>query len=342
MTGVERSGGVTYPVKQQLRGEALFIRAFCHFYLVNLYGDVPWVATTEYKDNMRISRTPKDTVYRKIIEDLQAAQRLLGSEDYITGERVRPNKGAVIALLARVYLYREDWVNAETQASLLINNPAYSLNDTLNHVFLQNNPEAIWQLMPNTPAINTWEGNNFILTAAPTTGEANAATLSPQLLHAFENGDQRRSNWVDSVVVDTAVYYFPNKYKVKTGNNLTEYSMVLRLAEQYLVRAEARVHRGNYAGARADINLIRKRAGLPPITFNTQATLLAAIERERRVELFTEWGHRWLDLKRTNRATAVLGRLKAPEWEITAVLYPIPQNEIAKDANLVQNPGYEK
>jgi hypothetical protein len=337
--GVKGSAGITQPVKAQLMGEALFVRAFCHFYLVNLFGAVPLVTRKDYEQNMKVKRTAPDTLYRQIIGDLQDAQSLLGN-NYAGGEKVRPGKAAATALLARVFLYRQDWANAGEQASRVINDPAYRLNDTLHNVFLKNSTEAIWQLMPNTPALNTWEGFNFILTAAPAVTETSAAALSPWLLQAFESGDRRRSSWVDSIKVNAAVYYFPCKYRVKRGDVLTEYSMVLRLAEQYLVRAEARAHLGNFSGACADVNVIRRRAGLPPVNYNTAAALLAAVEHERQVELFTEWGHRWLDLKRTGRANAVLAQVK-PAWQGEAALYPLPLGELAKNAFLQpQNPGY--
>ncbi len=337
--GLQTASGVSDPTKKQLLGEARFIRAFCHFYLVNLFGAVPLITSTDYEVNMVKPRTSVDSVYGQIIDDVRNAQTLLGT-GYIDGQKIRPNKAAATALLARVYLYRKDWVNAEQQATLLINNPAFNLNDTLNEVFLQNSAEAIWQLMPNMPTYNTWEGANFILTAAPAVTAVNATALSPELLAAFEPGDLRRTNWVDSIIVDTSVYFFPYKYKVKRSDYLTEYSMVLRLAEQYLIRAEARAQRGNFRGARRDLNRLRRRAGLQPAVANNLPTLLTTIAHERQVELFTEWGHRWLDLKRTNTAGTVLSHIK-PAWKNTAVLYPLPQNELAKNPLLgAQNQGY--
>jgi hypothetical protein len=332
---------ITAETRRQVQGEVLFIRALCHFYLVNLYGDVPLVTSTSYLVNMNATRTPRETVYQQIMEDLKTAQEWLGN-DYVAGlpERIRPNKAAATALLSRVYLYRQDWANAEAAAGIVINDPRYEL-DELDNVFLKISREAIWRLKPNEPSHNTWEGNNFILNTAPTMSDVNSATLSPYLLEAFESGDKRMQQWVDSVMVDTAAYYFPYKYKIKLGNELTEYSMVLRLAEQYLIRAEARAHLGNLGGARADLNMIRRRAGLPDSYANTRPALLAAIAHERQVELFTEWGHRWLDLKRTNKAHTVLGPLKGQGWQATDTLYPLPQNEMLKNTRMQpQNPGY--
>ena len=116
--------------------------------------------------------------------------------------------------------------------------------------------------------------------------------------------------------------------------------MVLRLAEQYLIRAEARAQQNNISGAQSDVNVIRNRAGLANTTATTQGTLLSAIEHERQIELFAEWGHRWMDLKRTNRADAILGPLKSSNWQSSDVLFPIPLTQIQNDPNFTQNSGY--
>jgi tetratricopeptide (TPR) repeat protein len=344
LEGLAQSSGVTLDTKKQLQGEALFIRAFFHFYLVNLFGDVPYLDSTDYRINIVKARTPAATVYQRIISDLQEAQSKL-SAAYITRERVRPNKWAATAFLARAYLYTGDWAKAEAQATKVIEQESdYSL-DSLNGVFLKNSKEAIWQLMPNnTSGVNTWEGNNFILTTGPASEGTNSAVLSRHLRQSFESGDQRRINWVDSIAVNNGSnvvsYFFSYKYKIQIGTALKEYSMVLRLAELYLLRAEARAQQGNINGARSDLDMIRQRAGLAGTTANTKAALLAAIAHERRVELFTEWGHRWFDLKRTAQADVILDTIKASSWQATDILFPIPQNERALNANLTQNPGY--
>ena len=126
--------------------------------------------------------------------------------------------------------------------------------------------------------------------------------------------------------------------------------MVLRLGEQYLIRAEARARLGsNLSGAIGDLDKIRSRAGLPLIaTTNpgiTQPALIDKIMHERQVELFSEFGHRWFDLKRTNTVDAVMNvvtPLKAAgaPWQPYQALYPIPITELQKAPNLTQNPGY--
>ena len=258
----------------------------------------------------------------------------------VPGERDQPNKWVATALLARALLYTSDWQGAAMQAGAVIENSSlFSLNANLNEVFLKNSTETIWQLKPNGTTINSNEGNMFILISSP-----ELFLLSDQLLKAFEPGDNRRRDWIDSIVVGGNVYYFPFKYKIKTGNDpFNEYSMVLRLAEQYLIRAEARAQINDLAGAQADVNAIRERAGLDDIYPPNQIEMLAAVAQERRVELFTEWGHRWLDLKRTDKIDTVMAVItpqKGGHWDSHQQLYPLPQTELINDQQLVQNPGY--
>ena len=119
--------------------------------------------------------------------------------------------------------------------------------------------------------------------------------------------------------------------------------MVLRLAEQYLIRAEARIELGRLSGdansAAADIDSIRYRAGLEPFTLTAREDLLAEVEKQRRLELFTEWGHRFFDLKRWSKLDAVLGNVKQG-WNSMDSLWPIPQSEILINSHLTQNKGY--
>ncbi len=336
LEGLFASTQVSTSVKTQLVGEAKFIRAFCYFYLVNLFGDVPLVTSSNYLQNDTASRASTSLVYQQIILDLKDAQQDLSPDySFSNGERVRPNKWAATSLLARAYLYEGNWQEAETQSSEVINNTSlYNLVPDLNSVFLANSNEAIWQEEPVLPGLNTNEGSDFILTANPV-----SQALNIGLVADFEPGDQRRISWVDSITESGQTYYFPFKYKIQSGATVTEYSMVFRLAELYLIRAEARVYLNNLSGAEDDLNIIRNRAGLSNTGAADNTTLLNAIMQERRVELFTEWGHRWLDLKRTRQADSVLA-LQKPQWQTTSVLYPIPQSEIQNDPNLSQNPGY--
>lgn len=332
--GVKASTTLSKSIRDQLKGEALFVRAFCHFYLVNLFGDVPLVMTTDYQENAVISKTDTGEIYKQIEKDLLLAIELL-SPDLTDGERVRPNQGTAMALLSRVYLYRENWVKAENMATIVINDGNYALVE-LNDITLSGNKEAIWQLHSSSTAINaaTGEGISFNFPSS-----LNA--LRGELVDAFESGDMRRIEWVR--LVDSS-FYTPFKYKVSgSGTDRSEYSTIFRLAEQYLIRAEARAQQQKLGTAIADLDVIRDRAGLPLISEVNpeigQTELLEVIMHERRVELFTEWGHRWLDLKRTEQAAIVLNSLK-PEFGSEDELYPIPQQELNNNPNLKQNPGY--
>jgi len=137
---------------------------------------------------------------------------------------------------------------------------------------------------------------------------------------------------------------FTAKYKQKSTNMgpmLAEDDVVMRLAEQYLIRAEANAALGKTSESAADLNVLRRRAGLRDLPSDmTKEQLVLQVEKERRAELFVE-GHRWFDIVRTGRANAVFGAAKPATWKPHAVLLPIPQAEMDLNQNLVQNPGYQ-
>ncbi|POY37914.1 RagB/SusD family nutrient uptake outer membrane protein [Solitalea longa] len=349
--GLNNSTMLNPEVKTQLLGEAKFMRAFLYFHLVNLYGDVPLILTSDYITNAQLPRTAKDDVMAQIVTDLKEAQSLLKS-DYVganvlnaTDERVRPNKWAATALLARAYLYQEDYANAVAQSSLVIANTAQYGIEPLNNVFVKNNKESIWQIQATGSffSANTGEGMIFKL---PATGPdfSHIVYMSNGLANSFEAGDQRKENWVGSAVVGATTYYYPNKYKIGSEFVPTsEYSTVLRLAEQYLIRAEAYAKLNKLTEAKNDLLVVRNRAGLLTTTAATKDELLSAILQERKVELFTEWGHRWFDLKRTGKIDAVMtaaALLKGSTWATTKALYPIPLFDLQANNKLVPNPGY--
>lgn len=344
LEGLNNSQGLTPDLTLRLEGEARFIRAFTYFYLVNLYGDIPLILTTNYQDNKLASRASSAEVYIQIINDLQIAIELLGS-DYIDGERTQVNKYAATALLARVYLFLEDWEMAERLSTEVIEaNSTYQLLQNLDEVFLANSLEAIWQISPiggGGFVTQTNEGSIFIID--PIFSFLARVQLEKEFVNAFDEKDKRLSHWIGYHTGKEA--YFPLKYKIRSSTEfpIKEYSMVLRLAEQYLIRAEARARSGNITGAIADLDVIRERAGLSFVSESShefeEKEIIDLIIEERRKELFTEWGHRWLDLKRTGRAGEVLGPGN-PYWENTDVLYPIPAEERKKNPNLSQNSGY--
>lgn len=338
--GLANSQKVSPEVKNQLMGEALFFRAFQHFYLVTLFGDVPYVTTTDYLKSGLARRLSVTKVYEQIILDLNDAKNRLSSDySLFGGSRVRVNKWAAAAMLARVYLYTNNWSLSEAQADEVIGNTSlFTLlpKTELSKVFLKNSLECIWQLIPPVPQLFTSEGSIF------NRGSYDAATgvMTNELFNAFNSNDLRKTNWTGTNTTNGITYHFPLKYKenANTGTGV-EYSMVLRLAEQYLIRAETRARQNKLSGAIADLNLIRGRAGLPATVAGSQDAIIDAVMNERRFELFNEWGHRWLDLKRTGRTVEVLSPIK-PSLTASDLLYPIPYTELQLNPNLIQNPNY--
>ncbi len=333
---VAQSAALTAGFKKQLTAEARFCRAFCYLYLVNSYGDVPLITGTDYRTNSLLPRANKESIYALIKEDLLAAREGLPVA-YAAGNKVRPNRYAASALLSRVLLYTGDAAGAELYASEVIGAGSYLLVTNTDNVFVSGSAETIWQLYPVSSSSNTAEGASFIPSS---TTVRPVFVLQPGLISAFEAGDKRKVSWVKTNTVSGQPYPYPAKYKVRSSTTKTEFNIVLRLAEQYLIRAEARLQQDRPAEAVADINVIRQRAGLTALPVNlTAAQYLDALRQERRVEFFAEWGHRWFDLKRSGMSGTVLAPLK-PAWQATAVLFPLPLAEINRNPFLIQNPGY--
>jgi starch-binding outer membrane protein, SusD/RagB family len=355
--GLSATTALNANLKKRLLGECYFDRAFINFYLVNFWGDAAALTTTSILTvNAVAPSTPTATMYAQIISDLKLAQSMM-TNVYPSSGPIRPNAMAATALLARVYLYTKQYSDAVTQANSVTNSGLYAL-PALNSVFLVASTEAIWSLKPSPSPSPTLgvppDGNLFVpLTAV----SFPSFVASDQLLAAFEPGDQRKANWIKTsnvfVVTDTSFnilsFTYPYKYKstLLTGKG-TENYVVLRLAEQYLIRAEAETDLGDVADAVTDLNVIRSRAGLPGLSSAlSQTACMAAVQQEWRVEFFAEWGHRWLDLKRwpatdgssATLADQVLPAIK-PKWKPFQKLYPLPKAELQFDPFLKQNLGY--
>lgn len=343
--GLNTFQGVSEKTKDKLMAEAQFVRAFVYFHLVNLYGDVPLIQTTDYRENALASRNSITEVYELIIDDLESAAAIL-DPTFDNDERLRANKFTALALLARVHLFLEDWEKAETLSTQVINNSEnYTLLNNLDEVFLANSKEAIWQISPagrGALSLTTNEARVFILTSPPPNSQQPIA-LTTYFLNAFDDEDLRLQHWVGEFNTESQVYYYPFKYKNnRSETKIMEYSMVMRLAEQYLIRAEALAHQGKLTEAITDLDKIRNRANLQLISNNApnidKDALLDSIIIERNRELFSEWGHRWLDLKRTGTASEILSNKSS--WQDSDLLFPIPEDEINKNPNLTQNNGY--
>lgn len=346
MMGLQAATELPPSLRRHLLGETLFCRAFVNFYLVNLWGDaIPLITTADIDVNRFAPSVPQRKVYDQVIADLLQAQVLLTDTD--PGNKMRPTGMAANALLARVYLYQGRYNDAITQATSVIASNLYAPLPPVAATFWTSSREAIWSLQPPRNLASQPEP---VGDAKLYLGTVNS--LSPQLLAAFEPGDLRRQTWVTSNTILATTYTTASKYKkLQAGTSTSsqpENYVVLRLAEQYLIRAEAYAQLGHTAAAISDLNIIRDRAGLPALpALPDQRQCMLAVEQERRVELFTEWGHRWLDLKRwpgivnraISRADEVLGTVKG-DWQTTDRWYPVPRQELQLNPYLVQNPGY--
>lgn len=337
IAGVEASQSLAERDVERFKGQALFVRAYIHSLLLSLFGDIPYVTTTDYQTNNRVGRLPVEEVYARIESDLLEAVQFLEENETSADERVVPDHYTARALMARMALYTSQWELAERSSSALVD--AFHLENQLEAVFLKESQETIWQLKAGESPKNTEEADELVIQFLPVQRYA----LSESLLNAFEEGDGRLEHWTNSISDEdgTNTFHYAHKYKALfTETASLEYSIVFRVAEQYLIRAEARAHLGNFEGALEDLNAVRKRAGLEEVVENSLDGLLDAIFTERQVELFVERGHRWFDLKRSGSASHVLGPIKS-NWKDTDVLLPLPEAALENNPNLLpQNTGY--
>lgn len=334
--GLANSKTLSENLRTQLSAEARLARAFIYFNLVQLYENVPYITSIEFKPNSVAPVTNKSITIDSIKTELENIVTLL-PDDIFQRPRIRPGKFAAMALLAQLYLYLHEWEKAEEMASLIIGSNIIELEDDLLLVFKAASKETIWCLPSMQPEFETAEAFQFV-PGYP--GYPPLYAMSSTFLEAFEPADRRKLYWLDSVYIDSYTYYYPYKYTLTYDGNSTseEPYVIFRLAEQYLVRSEARVQQNKLDEARSDLNAVRARAGLITIEDGDQQTLLGQILQERRIELFCEWGHRWFDLKRTGTIDQVLNT--KPGWQSTDALFPIPFNELLLNPFLTQNPGY--
>lgn len=339
--GIAESKGMSEAVKLVFTAEAKFVRAYSFFYLVNIYGRAPFPLSSKWIENAKLPALDSAEVYKRILSDLEMAFNGL-PEDYSRygDERVRANKYAAAALMARVHLYRKDYEKADFWASKVINKSSlYSLADSLSDVFNRNGKESILQLQLTGnvyPFDCTAEAVSFIPTGSP------QYALSEALYQSFQDNDRRREKWIGEFEFNNTKYYYPYKYTVRnpTPNvQPPQYYTLLRLSETLLIRAEAKCMLNDLEAGTADLNAVRVRAGLTAYPGGTKEELLSSIVTERRHELFCELGHRWFDIKRLGLEDEILSKIK-PNWSNYRRLLPIPIFELQKNPALVQNNGY--
>jgi tetratricopeptide (TPR) repeat protein len=327
--------------KDQLDGEALFIRGAMYFELVRLYA-LPWGATAT-NDQLGVvirtkatkteteafEKTPRSTVaqvYQQVITDLTSAVGKLPEDN---GTRV--DKFTAQAFLARVYLQQGDYANARDASDAVIQSGKYSMNASVRAVFdNKNTNESIWEIQQNEQN-NAGQGNDGLATfyaSLPGIGRADVRVLSA-FLATYPSGDLRRQEW----------YYIGTG--ARPGNNYTSkwksFSQnlpVVRIAEMYLIRAETNLRLGTNVGDSPANDLAEVRN---PIRTNLPAILLPTLTdviNERFLELAFE-GLRIHDIKRLRLATGTF------QWNDDKLVFPIPQRDInASEGVLIQNPGY--
>jgi starch-binding outer membrane protein, SusD/RagB family len=319
--------------QNQLTGEGYFVRALAYFDLARCWGGVPitLTPTTTATQKNGIPRSTLAQTYAQVFSDLDAADSLLSTPT--AQNPVRANKETAWALKARYYLYQKDYVNAEAYATKIIaDNNNYQLLTPFSSWFYPASAvatkESVFELSYNSTYQNSSRGYWQPPANGGTRQWAPNATLVG-LLNNPQIGGGRSA--LIGVVSATNTYYGNLFYR----SPATDPSYIIRIAEVYLIRAEARAQQNELSGALADLNAIRTRAGLPNSTAIAQSDILLAIEQENRVEFALE-PHRWFDLVRTGRAQAVLG-VSDPNQ----LLFPIPITEIQlSNGNLTQNPGY--
>ena len=319
--------GLTADERDQILGEAHFLRALHLHNLVKLWGDVPMPLepATSVDEASRIARTPAAAVYTQIVSDLQAAAALLSDDDQTRQASV----GAARALLARVQLYRGQWA-AALSAAEAVEAMGYGLAPSFGDLFDDEGEDTDEDILRVTFTAQDYNNVGYYYLSEDEGGRGEVAPQQ-ELIDVFEADDERLA-W--SISGDEEGDAFGTKFPTTVG---AEDVHVIRFAEVVLIRAEALARLNRLEEAVAQYNRLRARAGVDPhvlgVDVTTQQQVLEAIWRERQRELAFE-GDRWADLVRTGRAVPVLS---IPAFQ---TLYPIPQGEIDVASNLTQNPGY--
>lgn len=318
--------------KNQIVGEALVIRALCYFDLARTWGNVqitltPTLTTADKED---VAQRSQADVYAQVLADLNAAEPLLKAP--VAANPVRINLETVWALKARYYLYRGQWSEAASYAAKV-------LADQKNYQLVQ--PYAAFFTPASTVATRE---SVFELSYSATYTNSHRNSWQPPA-----NGGTRQWAPADAFITlvnDAAIGGNRKVLVAKTSAGLwygnlyyrspaTDPAYVIRIAELYLIYAEALAQQDKTAEALTPLNAVRSRAGLTDYTGTTKAEVLLAIENERRIEFAFE-PHRWFDLVRTRRAAAVLGVTDTQKY-----LFPLPAQEILlSKGKLTQNPGY--
>lgn len=332
--GAEHSTALSDANKDRIKGEALLIRSLIYFYLEQLFGDIPYTASLDYEYNRKISKTDAATVLELLEFDLTEAAGLL-QDEYRNSERIYPNRKAAQLLLARIYLLREEWSQAEKMADTILLSPLYQFHTDINEVFHNSGTHILWQLKPENSGDATEEASFYYFTNSAPYSYA----LTSDLVNSFAAEDLRKQAWIAEVTYNGNTWYRSFKYKNLAGSNFNEYSIVFRLEEVYFIMAEALAKQSRYDEALPYLNATRERAGLTALTSLSEENFNTELLAEKRREFFCESGHRFLDLKRWGKLDELIA--VKPNWEDYMQAWPLPQSEMLLNSNLSpQNSGY--
>ena len=314
--------------RRRIIAEATVIRSLAFFDLARTWGNIPVVkqATSSPTQFDGVKQTKAKDVYQLVVDDVLAIYNDLSE----SSDRVHVTRSAADAFLARVYLYLEQWDKAEQYASKVIDNGNYALGTIQDLIDDKETAESIWELAYSSSFTN----QQSTYWRSPDQGGRHEWGPSKELVQLLADptvGGDRKAFYQDFSSAQVPDYFVGTLYHRST---LDDDVIIFRLAEQYLIRAEARANQQNVSGALSDLNIIRRRANISEIVdvASTQE-LLNLIADERRVELALE-PHRWFDLIRTGKAESVLG-IKTYQ-----TIFPIPYNDIQADKDLVQNDNY--
>lgn len=315
--------------KVRIISEATLIRSLAFFDLARTWGNVPLIreATSSPTQFSGVKQTDAKEVYREVITDVKSIYDGL----FAIADRAHVSKATADAFLARVYLYSEDWDSAEKYATRLIENTNYELVGYPTFMKQKQSSESIWELTYSS----SFQNNHSYYWLSSNNGGRHEWGPSKELVKLLSDpliGGARKAFYSDLSTAQVPDYYVGNLYYRSTGDDP---AYLFRIAEQYLIRAEARIKKStpDIVGALADLNAVRRRSGVPDFNSQHVSEIIQAIEDENRVEFALE-PHRWFDLVRTHRATSVLG---IKEYQTK---FPIPYNDILADPDLVQNENY--
>jgi hypothetical protein len=351
--------------KNNILGNARFLRGLAYFDLVRSFGEVPLVLTTikSPSDEMKPARTPLADVYNQIIEDLNFAEANCPMEKSIpAAEKGRVSTGAAASLLAKVYLTRASSTAAQAgdnQAALdactrVITSNQYKLIDTYADIFSpdpakENGPEHIFSvqfdLPPNIGNI-TIQMQYPIESALIGGAGAGSFKVNPAFATSYDAADQRKDNVSNMAGAKTLPNYFFYKYKDpnRKGNDSRINWIILRYADVLLMKSEALNNLNPADLTKFDgLNEVRARAGLGALDISTVVTsddFVNALLQERAWEFCLE-GHRKYDLIRMGKLKEVQLAVYGRTIDDKYLLFPIPQSEILLNPNLKpDNPGY--